>query len=152
VLKALVRMEPVENLRFEANAILEPLPKVEPDVVYPGHTSDFLKQVTAARAAELRSDPRPTRNAEVQMLRLNADHAIIGLPGEIFVELGLRLKLGAPTRWLAIATQANGNIGYVPDARAYAQGNYEVVSTRVKAGSGERLIDTALQFLRGDLR
>ena len=40
---------------------------------------------------------------------------------------------------------ANGSIGYIPCARAYRHGNYEVVSARCAKGSGERLVAAALQ-------
>jgi neutral ceramidase len=43
---------------------------------------------------------------------------------------------------------ANGSIGYVPTRQAYAQGNYEVISARCAEGSGEMLVDSALQQLR----
>jgi neutral ceramidase len=36
----------------------------------------------------------------------------------------------------------------VPTKKAYEQGNYEAVSARCAAGSGEKLVDEALQQLR----
>ena len=47
-----------------------------------------------------------------------------------------------------LAVTANGSIGYVPNREAYPQGNYEVVSARGDAGSGEMLVETALRLLR----
>ena len=43
---------------------------------------------------------------------------------------------------------ANTAIGYIPNRSAYTEGNYEVVSARCAAGSGEMLVDTAIQLLR----
>jgi len=41
----------------------------------------------------------------------------------------------------------NGSIGYVPDRKAYIEGNYEPVSARCAAGSGEILAERALKLL-----
>jgi hypothetical protein len=65
----------------------------------------------------------------------------------VFVQLGLDLKLDSPFRQTMIAELANGSIGYIPNRRAYPQGNYEVVSARCAAGSGEMLVQAALQLL-----
>lgn len=85
---------------------------------------------------------------EVQAIALSDELAIVALPGEIFVELGLSIKAGSPFRYTFIAELANGSIGYIPHRAAYPQGNYEVVSARAEAGSGEKLVDTALGLLR----
>ena len=71
--------------------------------------------------------------------------AWVSLPGEIFVELGLAIKQDSPFPNTIIAELANGSIGYIPSRRAYAQGNYEVVSARCAEGSGERLVDAACE-------
>ena len=85
--------------------------------------------------------------AEVQVIALSDDLAIVALPGEIFVELGLALKKASPFKHTIIAELANGSVGYVPNREAYPQGNYEIVSARGEAGSGEKLIEVALKLL-----
>jgi hypothetical protein len=85
--------------------------------------------------------------AEVQVIALSEEVAVVALPGEIFVELGLALKKASPFRHTFIAELSNGSIGYVPNQEAYPQGNYEVVSARCAPGSGEKLIQTALKLL-----
>jgi hypothetical protein len=84
---------------------------------------------------------------EVQVIALSDDVAIVSLPGEIFVELGLTIKKQSPFKHTFIAELANGSMGYVPNRDAYAQGNYEVVSARGEAGSGEKLVEAALRLL-----
>jgi hypothetical protein len=42
--------------------------------------------------------------------------------------------------------------GVPPDRVAYPQGAYEVLSTRLASGSGETLVDTALELLRENFR
>ena len=70
------------------------------------------------------------------------------MPGEIFVELGQAVKRSSPFKHTIIAELANGSIGYIPTRRAYAEGNYEPVSARCAAGSGETLAETAVRLLR----
>lgn len=84
---------------------------------------------------------------EVQAVALSDDLAIVALPGEIFVELGLALKKSSPFKRTLIAELANGSIGYIPNRPAYAEGNYEVVSSRCAASGGEMLIEAALKLL-----
>jgi neutral ceramidase len=85
--------------------------------------------------------------AEVQVIAISNDVAVVALPGEIFVELGLVLKKASPFKHTLIAELANGSIGYVPNKEAYPQGNYEIVSARCEAGSGEKLVKVALKLL-----
>jgi neutral ceramidase len=89
--------------------------------------------------------------AEVQVIAFSDDLAIVSLPGEIFVELGLALKKASPFKHTFIAELANDSIGYIPNREAFPQGNYEVVSSRAEVGSGEKLIEVALKLL-GEVR
>ncbi|QIF01408.1 neutral/alkaline non-lysosomal ceramidase N-terminal domain-containing protein [Roseimicrobium sp. ORNL1] len=88
---------------------------------------------------------------EVQVISFSDELAVVSLPGEIFVELGLAIKAASPYKHTYIAELANGSIGYIPNREAYPQGNYEVVSARCEMGSGEKLVETALALLK-DLR
>lgn len=85
--------------------------------------------------------------AEVQVVAFSDELAMVALPGEIFVELGLAIKKASPFKHTLIVELANGSIGYVPNQEAYPQGNYEVVSARGEAGSGEKLVEVALSLL-----
>jgi neutral ceramidase len=86
--------------------------------------------------------------AEVQVIAFSDDLAIVALPGEIFVELGLAIKAASPFKHTFIAELANGSIGYLPNRSAFPQGQYEVVSTRGAEGSGERLAEEAVKLLK----
>ena len=91
-------------------------------------------------------DGRP-QEVEVQVISLGPDLAWVALPGEIFVELGLAIKQASPFKHTIIAELANGAIGYIPTQRAFAEGNYEPVSARCAAGSGEMLVESANRLL-----
>jgi len=108
----------------------------------------FMEMVEAFRIADVEAragDPIP---AEVQVITLGREIAWVALPGEIFVQLGMAIKEASPFATTSLHELANGSIGYVPTRQAYAQGNYEVVSARCAEGSGEMLVDSALQQLR----
>ncbi|MCX8107273.1 MAG: hypothetical protein N3G20_00555, partial [Verrucomicrobiae bacterium] len=89
---------------------------------------------------------RPLR-AEVQVIAVGGELAWVGLPGEVFVELGLAIKKRSPFPNTFVVELANDNIGYVPDRRSYAEGNYEPISARCAPGSGEQLVDAAVDLL-----
>lgn len=76
--------------------------------------------------------------------------AFATLPGETFVELGLDLKHRAGIPYLFVVGYADEAIGYVPTRGAYAEGGYEVASSHVQPGSGERLVEAALETLSAD--
>jgi hypothetical protein len=93
----------------------------------------------------------PTVDAEVQMLRLG-DVAIVGVPGELFVELGLRIKTQGQGRQVLVCGFANDNIGYIPARRAYTIGGYEVAEAYKYYGypaalapeAGEQIVAAAI--------
>ena len=50
----------------------------------------------------------------------------------------------------SLTTQVQAfRVGYVPTRRAYSEGGYEVTSTALAPGAGEKLVDAALGLLRG---
>ncbi len=107
----------------------------------------FYEQVHAFKVLDIEKRNGKPIEAEVQVITLGDQIAWVGLPGEIFVELGKAIKIASPFPLTIIAELANGSIGYVADRRAYPQGAYEVISTRVAAGSGEKLVESATQQL-----
>lgn len=108
----------------------------------------FLEQVAAFKVLDVEARKGIPLEVEVQVIALGDRYAWVSLPGEIFVELGLEIKQDSPFPHTIIAELANGIIGYIPARRAYAQGNYEVVSARCAEGSGELLVDAAVKMLR----
>ncbi len=61
----------------------------------------------------------------IQALRIG-DIAIVGLPGEPFVEGGLKIKLDSPTFPTYVAHCCSHYVGYIPTREAVARGGYEV--------------------------
>lgn len=84
--------------------------------------------------------------AEVQVVAIG-EVALVMLPTEIFVELGLAIKERSPFARTYVFTFMNFSVGYVPNRDAFDQGAYEVEVSMIEAGQGERLVDTALNLL-----
>jgi hypothetical protein len=109
--------------------------------------SNFMKLVRAVRALEIAGREGRPYQVEVQVITLGRELAWVALPGEVFVELGLAIKRRSPFPHTFVVELANENIGYIPDRRSYAEGNYEPESARCAAGSGEKLVDVAVRLL-----
>jgi len=115
----------------------------------------FLDQVKAYKIKSLRSRGGKTLPMTVQAFRLGEDMAIVALPGEVFVDLGLAIKRASPFATTLVVELANDSPGYVPTRKAFAEGSYETVNSRVQPGGGELLVETAgrlLKQLKEDLR
>jgi hypothetical protein len=147
-------------LRARREIVPLPLPAVTPedvekakevrDRVKAGKAPKFMEQVEAFRVLDVAAREGKPLEAEVQVISLGREIAWVALPGEIFVELGLAIKHDSPFPRTLIAELANGSVGYVPTKRAYAQGNYEVVSARCAEGSGELLAAAAARLLKAN--
>ena len=86
---------------------------------------------------------------DITVMALGQDAAIVCLPGEIFVELGLAIKQGSPFRKTFVIELCNSvETIYVPHRAAYAGGSYEVTNSNVMPGAGEMLVEAALGLLR----
>jgi neutral ceramidase len=109
---------------------------------------NFMKLVKAYQVLDVAAREGKPLEVEVQVISLGEELAWVSLPGEIFVELGLAIKKRSPFKQTMIAELANGSIGYIPDRRSYAEGNYEPVSARCAAGAGEQLAETASKLLK----
>ena len=86
--------------------------------------------------------------AQIQAFRIADDTAILTLPGEVFVELGLAIKQQSPFKHTILIELANDSFGYIPTKRAYEEGNYEPTNSTVQSGSGEKLVEAAVGLLR----
>ncbi|HXI17902.1 MAG TPA: hypothetical protein VNM48_16190 [Chloroflexota bacterium] len=92
---------------------------------------------------------------ELQALRVG-NAAIVSLPGEAFVELGLAIKRGSPfgpehAGVTLVAVLANDYAGYIGTRRAIEEeGSYETWAARSSlpaAGTGEAMVEETLRLL-----
>jgi neutral ceramidase len=107
----------------------------------------FLTQVEIVTTLDLLRRGT-TLDAEVQVFRLHPDVAIVLLPGEVFADLGLAIKRGSPFKHTVVIELSNDNPAYIPTEKAFKEGSYETVNSRIVPGGGERLVETAIQLLK----
>ncbi|MDH7501269.1 MAG: hypothetical protein QHJ82_00955 [Verrucomicrobiota bacterium] len=82
---------------------------------------------------------------------LIGDIALVGVPSELFTQLGIDIKNRSPFRYTYVVGLANDWIGYVPDMTAFKLGGYQVWTgyhSYAEPGTGERLVDQAVEMLR----
>jgi neutral ceramidase len=84
---------------------------------------------------------------EVQAIRLDRDTAIVTLPHEVMVELGLAIKSASPFRTTIVISLANDLDFYIPTRRAFEEGHYEPTTCPLEPGCGELLVQAALKLL-----
>jgi len=84
---------------------------------------------------------------EVQVIGIGKDLAIVGLPGEVFVELGLAIKKASPFKTTLVIELTNSHIAYVPTRKAFSQGSYETINSRLAPGGGEMMVEAAINLL-----
>lgn len=84
----------------------------------------------------------------VQVVRLGRQVALVALPGEVFVDLGLAIKRASPFETTLVVELAHDAPGYVPTRKAFAEGSYETVNSRIQPGGGELVVETAVRLLR----
>jgi len=91
---------------------------------------------------------------EIRALAIG-DFAIVGLPGEIFVKIGLDIVARSPFARTIAVSHSNGSIGYVPTEDQVPLGGYEVENARARQygiyiapDSDQVLVDTSLAALQ----
>lgn len=86
---------------------------------------------------------------DLQVICLGRDLAIVCLPGEVFVELGLAIKRASPCRQTMILELTNCvETYYVPTRAAFAGGGYEPTNSTIAHGGGELLVEETIKLLR----
>lgn len=88
-------------------------------------------------------------NLRVGMLRIG-DIYISTVNGEVYSEIGLRLKREAPVSKLMMTTLANGNAnsGYIYSNKASAYLTFQVIGSRLKAGCAEdKIVKASLSLI-----
>jgi neutral ceramidase len=106
---------------------------------------EACKVMDLVRLQKLWGDTVPL---EVQAFRLDDDTAIVTLPSEIFVNLGLAIKAASPFKTTLVIELANDSVAYIPTKQAFLEGSYEVTNSRVERGTGEKLVEAAVGLLK----
>jgi hypothetical protein len=170
VLEALptIATKPGIRLRFETLVVGLPI-KPYPD---PSQTARQLREAEArANALSAQGNSAASRQAQSELLYASITHyyaretrkyadgvlpielqaiqiddsVFVAVPGEVFVEIGMRIKSASPLRTF-LAGVTNGYIGYLPSRKAYETGGYEVVSAKCDEGGEERLFEGVMRL------
>ena len=87
---------------------------------------------------------------EVQVLRIG-NLAIVGVPGEMFMELGLQIKRDSPAPHTFIAETTNDWLGYIVSEGSYQKGGYEVQPgpwSMMNEEGGQIIVQTAIELIK----
>ncbi len=109
----------------------------------------FYTLVEAHSILDIDSRAGGTYPLEVQAIRLSREVAIVTVPGEVFVELGLAIKRASPFKTtLVIELSNDSGPAYIPTKKAFSESGYEVLASRLEAGGGERIVEEAVRLLK----
>jgi neutral ceramidase len=108
----------------------------------------FLEQVEAYKILAIQMRSGQTIPLEIQVFRLGRDVAVVGLPGEVFVDLGLKIKKASPFATTLVVELCQDAPGYIPTKKAFTEGSYETVNSRVAPGGGEMMAEAAVRLLK----
>jgi hypothetical protein len=112
-----------------------------------GMLATYGPRVYEDHADLLSSDnPRRVLSLPVATVLINHQIALVGLPGEPFVDFQISWRDRCPVRDAFFVGYANGYLDYFPTIRAAAEGGYGGADsdTYVAVGAGERMVDQAL--------
>ena len=74
--------------------------------------------------------PEPKRSRPIEMQAIALGNVVFTTtPGETFIEIGQAVKAASPFEHTFVAGYTNGVIGYLPTAKAFDEGGYEVTSS-----------------------
>jgi hypothetical protein len=108
-----------------------------------------FNEPTPSRIVRLAEAEGTSRSAEIIVLRLGPV-GIVGLPAEVFVEVGQDIKthsILAPTLVIGLT---GGTMGYVPHPRGYQEGGYEATYASARYDPQTPILwsDTATRLLK----
>ena len=145
------------RLAVQSETVMAPLQQFGPDQIAWAKAAmekvgtselSFLDQVRAYKILDLQLRKGDLLPIEVQVFRFSDEVALVALPGEVFVEIGLAIKKASPFPVTMVIELANDTPDYIPTKKAFAEGSYETVNSRVQPGGGEMAVDAAVRLLK----
>jgi hypothetical protein len=73
--------------------------------------------------------------------------AFVGIPGEPFTGIGMKLKEAKGWKMVCPTCLTNGSRGYFPMKDSYDEGGYEARSSNYKAGAAEKMAEDGVKML-----
>ena len=87
---------------------------------------------------------------KIQAMRIG-DIAFVGIPAEVFTEIGITIKEKSPFPVTIIVELANGCFGYLPTEKAFSEGGYETLLNsynRLASDTESKVISASLSLLK----
>ena len=121
----------------------------------PNERQQFLNKVRKNRILtldRLKQEGMTALPIDIQVFRLSDNTAVVTMPGEPFVEHGLTIKNYSPFENTMVVELASYNVSdnsltYIPNKKAYWQGEYEVENSILAPGGGEMIVTAILEML-----
>jgi len=163
----------VAELEAKVEQLEAAVAKAGPDTSKPEDLNNVRGELAMAERALNKArkyDGQTELNTWVQALGIG-DIRLVGLPGEILTEIGVRIKeraignsgtrrplggltdttlsvpeLSTAMEHCLVMSLCNDSVGYVPVRDEYPRGGYEVESTLFAPGTDDVLVDTALRL------
>lgn len=85
---------------------------------------------------------------EIQALGFGTSLAVVGIPGEPFLEIGESIRHQSGISNLMVCGYANGTVGYLPTRRAFDDHGYEVGMARYTPHAADQIVNAGLSLLR----
>jgi neutral ceramidase len=87
------------------------------------------------------------RPIDLQAITIGDEIALIAMPGEPFVEIGLAVRQGSPFPHTLFSGYSNIGWSYIPTAADYPLGGYEVEVTPFDPAAAEVIVEESLSLL-----
>ena len=138
VFRAKRRQPTEEDIAFSKRVLAEAEPERH-DIVYARELKDICDH------------PKFFENVEVQVFRMG-ESALVALPGEIFCDIGQRIKERSGFEQSMVVELAGGTVGYVVSEPAFSAGVYESKLSRYNSSlspdAGDRMVEVADKLLK----
>ena len=134
----------------DARKMLAEYPKPKPSSHNPSDIDWDWMTAALTLSVHLLHARQPTLAYEIQALRVG-DIALVGLPGEPFVEGQLAIKIGSPTYPTYVAHCTSQYVGYLPTREAFARGGHEVNTSywsKLAPEALEMVVENAVGLLK----
>jgi hypothetical protein len=137
----------IANYKAQADA-LAGQPEDFKDVVGEVQMPNFWLRFYQGLLDRLLNNQQPKQaTAEIQMLRLSDDVALVGIPAEVYTEQGLAIRAASPYRHTLVVGYANGTFGYTPPPDEFERKVYIAVFAFAVGGVPPYIADVAARVV-----
>ncbi|HOJ12032.1 MAG TPA: neutral/alkaline non-lysosomal ceramidase N-terminal domain-containing protein [Clostridiales bacterium] len=140
---------PLRTITNESVQWAEKLLKEKGDFV-PSLLDGVPDEIYAREILKLSKVKDKSIETEIQVIQID-DTVIATLPGEVFVEFGLKIKKESPFKNTLVFGLANDMIGYIPTEISFEEGGYEIKtawSSKLDPRAGDVLASQVLDLIK----